>query len=375
MTVRERINAVLSFENYDKLPIIHFSYWYETLDKWVKEGYISKEIFENFRGDASVGEVELDKIIGWDQSYGKNACLYYPDLSPLFPNEVIKEFPDGSKHVRNSYGVVELQKPEAGSIPAEIEHLLVDRKSWEEYYLPKLQFDQSRYTKPEEDPKAYKEIIDPNREMWLSLHYGSIIGTIRNWIGVVNLSYMMADDPELIEEIVDTYADLQYKCLEESLKKCSNFDSISLWEDICFNYGPLVSPKIFERLCGKHYKRVAELANSYGIKFCHVDCDGKTDDIAATWVNNGINIMFPIEVGTWNGSYAAHREKYGKKVLGVGGMDKKVFAYDKKAVDDEIERLKPMIDMGGFIPCPDHRIAPDAKFELVCYYVEQMRKL
>ena len=33
------------------------------------------------------------------------------------------------------------------------------------------------------------------------------------------------------------------------------------------------------------------------------------------------------------------------------------------------------IDLGGFIPCPDHRIAPDAKFELVQYYCELMRKL
>ena len=47
---------------------------------------------------------------------------------------------------------------------------------------------------------------------------------------------------------------------------------------------------------------------------------------------------------------------------------------DKAAVDAEIERLKPLIDLGGYIPCPDHRIAPDAKFELVAYYCEQFRK-
>jgi uroporphyrinogen decarboxylase len=30
--------------------------------------------------------------------------------------------------------------------------------------------------------------------------------------------------------------------------------------------------------------------------------------------------------------------------------------------------------MGGFIPCPDHRIAPDAKYGLVAYYCEQYQK-
>ena len=69
------------------------------------------------------------------------------------------------------------------------------------------------------------------------------------------------------------------------------------------------------------------------------------------------------------------REKYGKEILGVGGMMKHVFSLDYAAIDAEIERLKPLIALGGFIPCPDHRIAPDAKWENVQYYCEQLRKV
>ena len=58
----------------------------------------------------------------------------------------------------------------------------------------------------------------------------------------------------------------------------------------------------------------------------------------------------------------------------AGGMDKRVFAKDRAAVDREIERLKPLVELGGYIPCPDHRIAPDAHFELVQYYCERFRK-
>ena len=59
----------------------------------------------------------------------------------------------------------------------------------------------------------------------------------------------------------------------------------------------------------------------------------------------------------------------------MGGMNKTVFARDNKAVDEEIERLKTLIELGGYIPCPDHRIAPDAKFEVVQYYCEKMQNL
>ena len=55
-------------------------------------------------------------------------------------------------------------------------------------------------------------------------------------------------------------------------------------------------------------------------------------------------------------------------------MDKVVFSRDKAAVDAEIERLKPLVALGGFIPCPDHRIAPDAKWALVQYYCDRMRR-
>ena len=55
-------------------------------------------------------------------------------------------------------------------------------------------------------------------------------------------------------------------------------------------------------------------------------------------------------------------------------MDKRVFSQDKAAVEAEIERLKPLVGLGGYIPCPDHRIPPDAKYELVAYYCELFRK-
>jgi len=84
--------------------------------------------------------------------------------------------------------------------------------------------------------------------------------------------------------------------------------------------------------------------------------------------------MFPIEVGTWQASIAPWRAAYGRALRGVGGMDKRVFALDYAAVDAEIERLATLVELGGYIPCPDHRIPPDAKWENVQYYCDRFRK-
>jgi uroporphyrinogen decarboxylase len=85
--------------------------------------------------------------------------------------------------------------------------------------------------------------------------------------------------------------------------------------------------------------------------------------------------MFPLEIGVWGDQFEAARKKYGEGLLAIGGMDKTAFRKDKAAVDAELERIKRLVALGGFIPCPDHRIMPGSRFELVQYYTEEIKKI
>jgi uroporphyrinogen decarboxylase len=55
-------------------------------------------------------------------------------------------------------------------------------------------------------------------------------------------------------------------------------------------------------------------------------------------------------------------------------MNKHVLAADRSAIDREIERLKPIVELGGYLPCPDHRLPPDAVWENVRYYCDKFRE-
>ena len=192
---------------------------------------------------------------------------------------------------------------------------------------------------------------------------------------------MMVDDPVLLDEIIETVADLCYTCTKTVLELvCPDggpapFDFAHFWEDISFKSGPLVNPRFFAEKVGPHYRRITELVNSYGIDIVSLDSDGKIDKLIPIWLENGVNTMFPIEVGTWGSSIGPWRERYGRELRGVGGMNKVVFTRDYKAVDAEIERLRPLVELGGYIPCPDHRIAPDSKWENVQYYCDRMHQV
>ena len=113
----------------------------------------------------------------------------------------------------------------------------------------------------------------------------------------------------------------------------------------------------------------------YGSDIISIDCDGVIGQLIPTWLNNGVNVMFPMEVGVWGDQFEPNRKKFGKDLLCIGGMDKTALRVDKAAVDKEIARMERLASLGGFIPCPDHRLMPGTKYELVQYYAEEIKKI
>ncbi|MBQ2957402.1 MAG: hypothetical protein IJE08_13175, partial [Clostridia bacterium] len=308
--------------------------------------------------------------LGFDFNW--NSCLGGRNwMMPGFESKIIRVEENGAQIVQNGDGLLTRVMPGVVSIPSEIDTMMTGREAWDELYKPKFMDSEKRVNA---EAMARVRAQDASRDIPLGLHCGSLYGNIRNMLGVEELSYLAVDDEELYEEIIDTVGNLACSVVKRMLDTGVEFDYAHFWEDICFNTGPLVHPEVFRELVGPHYKKITQMVNERGIDIVSVDCDGKIDLLLPVWLENGVNTMFPIEVGTWNASIAPWRAKYGRELRGVGGMNKTVFAKDKAAVDAEIERLKPLIDLGGYIPCPDHRIAPDAKYELVEYYCDQFRK-
>ncbi len=370
MNNRERAMNLLHFKSVDRLPAVHFGYWREVLIEWAEQGKISMELAKKV-GDGNDADRELDKIIGWDFNWYTTRGAKM-GLLPAFESKVLETLSDGSQRVLTKKGVIERYKPGIVSIPSEDDYTLKDRKAFEELYKPKMQFSLDRI-----DLEAFKNFNDTRpTDIPIGLHMGSVMGQIRDITTVMGMSFLIYDeDEELFADIVDTYAEMQYKCIEAILETGAKFDFGHYWEDICFKNGPLLSPDLFDELCAKHYKKRNDLLHKYGIDIISLDCDGVTEKLLPTWVENGVNTMFPIEVGVWGDQFEPARKKFGKDVLGVGGMDKTALRKDKAAVDKEIERMKRLASMGGFIPCPDHRLMPGSKFELVQYYAEEIKKI
>ncbi len=351
----------------DRLPILDFGYWPETLVVWHDQG-LPQDISED-RGRY------FHDFFGTDFPIRRAPSLtgIVEGLVPRFQEEVLE---DRGEHevVQQEDGVRVLRKKFMGSIPKPLSHLLVDRESWRRHYQPRLDPDH-----PDRYPQDWEERVkiwsDPQREYPLVLPGGSLYGWLRNWMGLETLSYVVYDDPALFEEMVTSVADCIYGTLERVLATGGQFDACAMWEDMCYNAGPLLSPRHFQQYLVPHYRRITDLLHRHDVDVVWVDCDGQIDLLIPLWLDAGVNCMFPIEVGTWGADPVRYRQEYGEDLLMMGGFDKRILAGSKKGIEAEIHRLSPLVEAGGYIGFCDHLVPPDVPLANYMYYLETVREV
>jgi len=363
MTDRQRFLATMHYQPRDRAPICDFSFWPETIDLWKQQG-LPDWVGRNY--DAAT----QNKFFGMDTyTGGPSANL---GMFPCFEQVLIEDL--GSEQIiRDGVGVVQRISKAFSSIPLYLDYTLKDRQTWEKEF--KWRFDPSR---PERYPnwdQARQAWSDPNYPVPRHCNGGSFYGWIRDWMGVENASLLVYDDPACFEDMVVTMTDCKVEVIKQQYAHGAQFDCCAMWEDMCYNAGPLLSPTHFKQYLSPQIKRVTEILRGHGCDIIWVDCDGKIDDLIPLWLEVGVNCMFPIEIGTWGADPVKYRKQYGKELLIMGGFDKHLLAQDKRAVEKEVYRLAPLVEEGGFIPLPDHRVPPDVPLENYIHYLQLARKV
>ena len=141
MNLRETVNAILHYQNYEYMPVVSFGYWVETLQKWAQEGHISQEEVEGYTtlGDNSQADRSIMDRLGFDFNW--SCCsVGRSGLYPSFERKLLEQQEDGSEIIRDEQGLIVKIKPGIVSIPSEIGTSLTGREAWEKEYLPRLQW-------------------------------------------------------------------------------------------------------------------------------------------------------------------------------------------------------------------------------------------
>jgi uroporphyrinogen decarboxylase len=177
----------------------------------------------------------------------------------------------------------------------------------------------------------------------------------------------------MVRDMVEHWAELCARQIER-LPRDFPIDHVSWWEDMAGKNGPLVGPKLFREFLQPGYHRVMQAAKKHGCEVSLVDCDGNPHDIVGNWLEEGVNIMFPLEVAAGCDPFAWRRE-FGKDLRMRGAIAKAPLVAGGKAIDRELDRVKPLLEQGGYIPHLDHLVPPDIPYRNYREYLEKKRKM
>ena len=105
-----------------------------------------------------------------------------------------------------------------------------------------------------------------------------------------------------------------------------------------------------------------------------MDSDGFVGQLIPLWIDVGINVCDPMEVAAHN-DIVAMREQFGKKMAFRGGVDKRKMAAGGRELEEELLRIKPVVDSGGYIPSCDHGIPSDVSWPNYLQYMKGLARL
>jgi uroporphyrinogen decarboxylase len=355
MTQRDRFLKVFHFEEVDHVPDCEFGYWAGTITRWHEEG------LPLWVTDDS----KADKFFGFETRAGVPAHIPFLGFKPevLEEDERVEVFKDSSGVIQKRW-----KSGVSNSIPSYVEFPVKDRDTWESY---RNRFDLDGIRHPDNWDELKAEWED--RDYPLGINGGGFFGWVRGMMGLKATVRTFYSDPDLIKEMFDFRAEMMLRTIRKPVKEL-DIDFSSWWEDMCYNSGPLISPDLFVEYMVPQYKKITSVLWDHGVDIHYLDCDGDITALVPHWLDAGINCMFPLEI-RGNTDPAQLRETYGRKVLLMGGVDKVPLAQGQKAIDDEIERVRPLIDTGGYIPHVDHRVPSDVSYANYLYYIKKKREM
>jgi uroporphyrinogen decarboxylase len=389
VTPQERFKAICSFERPNDPFMWSVDSWNETFERWVREGMPvknldnKKELNEYLIGCQDQNEAIVPKgaIGGMSKNNNPPWCVA---IDPVFKTDVMHE--DDEFIVQRDYdgAIVRRRKNDDDTIPQYLEYPVKDKKSWDEFKKRLDPFSPGRWPagweimtddkmqfplKPEHAGRHHR-----HRDFPLGMNLLSLYGNPRNYMGVEAISMAIYDNPSLVEEMVEWQSHLALEMLKKVFAAGVTLEWVWIWEDMCFNKGPLVSPEWVKRVMVPRYRPVVDLLRANKVDALILDCDGKIDELESIWVDCGINGTYPLECAA--GMDARNvRKKFGKNLIIFGNVDKRALAQGRAAIDGELAKVRELLKTGGYFPNADHHIPPDVPYGNIRYFMNELRKM
>ncbi len=356
---RERYIAALTFGNPDKIPFSPGGGRESTLQRWRSEGL--PEGASPHRQVCELLGIELDKPrvpqVGLDVDFRMRPIFEEKIIEHKNGHYICQDWKGNICEISDKFGVEYLRNAKDFVTRRWIKCPVEGRDDWDSM---KARYDidaPGRF--PDDFAERCSKIQDRDWVLFVPFH--GPFWQLREWCGFEGLCMLMIEDPEFVAEMAEFWKDFISAMLDRVLEHVVP-DHIHISEDMAYKAKSMISPAMAREFCMPCWSEWTSKLRNAGCPIVDIDSDGYIGELIPLWIEAGVNVCNPIEV-------AAHcdinefRKQFGHKIAFRGGVDKRCIAKGGQVIRDEMKRIEPVINDGGYIPGCDHGVPADVSWE------------
>lgn len=349
MTSWERFKRMYEHREADRIPIIDEP-WSGTLRRWRREGMPEGMDWCDYFDVDKLGIINID-------------------ISPRMPEITLEE--TDRYYIRTSpWGVTMKHFKEEDSTPEFLDFTITTQEAW----------DQAKKQMTLEDDRIPWEMLRQNYDKWraegrwIRAVFWFGFDVTHSWMmGTENTLVAMMEEPELVEDMFDTYLSRCETLFSRVWDAGYRFDEIFWYDDMGYKGTTFFSPNMYRSMLQPYHKRAVNWAHNRGI-YAQLHSCGDVMTLLPDIVATGVDALNPLEVKAGMDAFKIKKE-YGDRLVLHGGINA-VLWNDKDAILEEIDRKVPVLkENGGFIFSSDHSIPNSVSLENMKAIVEEVKRV
>lgn len=136
-------------------------------------------------------------------------------------------------------------------------------------------------------------------------------------MGFKTFCMKLQSDPELIEKMFKKIGSVIFNVYEE-LSKHSIIGGLWISDDIAYNSGPMISPRVYRKLLFPRWEAIGDLCQEHDIPLL-LHSDGNLYSMVEDLIKIGVNALHPIQPEAMDLRYL--KEKYGDRLCLIGNIE------------------------------------------------------
>jgi uroporphyrinogen decarboxylase len=196
---------------------------------------------------------------------------------------------------------------------------------------------------------------------------------LREWLGFEGLCMAFVDDPDWVREMVEFWTEFVSRTMRRALG-AGVVDRLFINEDMAYKEKSMISPAMARDFLLPCWRRWTREAHEGGVSLVDMDSDGRVDLLIPLWIEAGMDVTDPLEVAA-GCDIVALRERHGQSIAFRQGVDKRAIAAGSETIEQELQRVEPVVRDGGYIPGCDHGVPHDISWPDFQHYARLLAQM